>query len=54
LKKLRKKSTEANKELDNLVGTRTRMMMSKLKKIDELPIGKDDDTPDPLSVLDTK
>lgn len=37
LEKAQKKLTEANKELDSLVGTRTRMMLSKLKKVEELP-----------------
>ena len=37
LEKAQKKITEANKELDALVGTRTRVMMSKLRKVEELP-----------------
>lgn len=37
LEKAQKKINEANKEIDTLVGTRTRMMMSKLKKVEELP-----------------
>lgn len=37
LEKAQKKLNEANKELDNLVGTRTRVMLSKLKKVEELP-----------------
>jgi DNA recombination protein RmuC len=37
LEKAQKKINEANKELDTLVGTRTRIMMSKLKKVEELP-----------------
>ncbi len=37
LEKAQKKLTEANKELDTLVGTRTRMMLSKLKRVEELP-----------------
>jgi DNA recombination protein RmuC len=37
LEKAQKKLNEANKELDTLVGTRTRMMLSKLKKVEELP-----------------
>jgi len=37
LEKAQKKLNEANKELDNLVGTRTRIMLSKLKKVEELP-----------------
>ena len=32
LEKAQKKINEANKEIENLVGTRTRMMQSKLKK----------------------
>ncbi len=37
LEKAQKKITEANKELDTLVGTRTKMMLSKLRKVEELP-----------------
>jgi len=37
LEKARKKLNEADREPDSLVGTRTRMMMSKLKKIEKLP-----------------
>ena len=37
LSKAQKKINEANNEIDNLVGTRTRMMLSKLKKVEELP-----------------
>lgn len=40
LEKAQKKINEANKELDNLVGTRTRIMLSKLKNIEELPAGE--------------
>ncbi len=40
LKKAQDKLNEANKELDALVGTRTRMMLSKLKKVEELPATK--------------
>jgi DNA recombination protein RmuC len=42
LDKAQKKINEANKELDNLVGTRTRLMLSKLKKVEELPISDTD------------
>ena len=42
LDKAQKKINEANKELDNLVGTRTSLMLSKLKKIEELPISETD------------
>jgi len=45
LEKAQKKINEANKELDTLVGTRTRIMMSKLKKVEELPSS---DKPDNL------
>lgn len=37
LEKTQRKLNEANKELDTLVGTRTRMMLSKLKQVEELP-----------------
>lgn len=37
LEKAQKKINEANKELDTLVGTRTRVMLSKLKQVEELP-----------------
>lgn len=37
LDKAQKKLNEANKELDVLVGTRTRIMMSKLKKVEQIP-----------------
>mgnify|MGYP001148778076 FL=1 len=40
LEKAQKKINDANKELDALVGTRTRMMLSKLKKVEELPTSK--------------
>lgn len=43
LEKAQKKINEANKELDNLVGTRTRIMLSKLKKIEELPSSESTD-----------
>jgi DNA recombination protein RmuC len=38
LEKAQKKLSEANKELDTLVGTRTKMLLSKLKKVEELPV----------------
>lgn len=37
LEKAQKKINEANKELDALVSTRTRMMLAKLKNVEELP-----------------
>ena len=44
LEKAQKKITEANNELDTLVGTRTRMMFSKLKGVEELPTSNTDDS----------
>ena len=41
LEKAQKKLNEANKELDTLVGTRTRMLLSKLKKVEKLPERED-------------
>ena len=43
LEKAQKKINEANKELDTLVGTRTKMMLSKLKKVEELPTAESTD-----------
>ncbi len=43
LEKAQKKLNEANKEIDTLVGTRTRMMISKLKNIEGLPQGVSED-----------
>jgi DNA recombination protein RmuC len=40
LEKAQKKINEANKELDNLVGTRSKMMLSKLRKVEELPVSE--------------
>lgn len=37
LEKAQRKLNEANKELDSLVGTRTKMMLSKLKKVETMP-----------------
>ena len=49
LEKAQKKINEANKELDNLVGTSTRLMLSKLRKVEVLPTNESvkliDDTP---------
>jgi DNA recombination protein RmuC len=51
LEKAQKKITEANNELDTLVGTRTRMMFSKLKGVEELPApDKEDSSDDPLKL----
>tara|TARA_B100000989_G_scaffold246737_1_gene193958 strand:- start:930 stop:2240 length:1311 start_codon:yes stop_codon:yes gene_type:complete len=46
LEKAQKKINEANNEIENLVGTRTRMMQSKLKNVEQLGINtstKDDE-----------
>lgn len=45
LDKARKKISEADKELDSLVGTRTKMIMSKLKKIEKLPAADEPQLP---------
>jgi len=39
LEKAQKKINEANNEIENLVGTRTRMMQSKLKNVEQLEVG---------------
>ncbi len=39
LEKAQKKINEANSEIENLVGTRTRMMQSKLKNVEQLEVG---------------
>ncbi len=54
LEKAQKKITEANKELDTLVGTRTRMMMSKLRKVEELPSAALENEVDLLEDLNEK
>ncbi len=41
LEKAQKKINEANNEIENLVGTRTRMMQSKLKNVEQLEVSKD-------------
>jgi len=46
LAKARKKIGEADKELDTLVGTRTKMMLSKLNKIEKLPAIENPSLPD--------
>ena len=46
LEKAQKKINEANKEIENLVGTRTRMMQSKLENVEQLEVPKtEEDTP---------
>jgi DNA recombination protein RmuC len=42
LEKAQKKINEANAELDTLVGTRPRVMMSKLRKVETLPGAEND------------
>ena len=41
LEKAQKKINEANDEIENLVGTRTRIMQSKLKNVEQLEVDKD-------------
>ncbi|MCC6817718.1 MAG: DNA recombination protein RmuC [Bacteroidia bacterium] len=43
LSKAQKKLNEANAEIDTLVGTRTKMMLSKLKQVEALPTDESDD-----------
>jgi DNA recombination protein RmuC len=38
LEKAQKKLNEANNEIENLVGTRTRIMQSKLKNVEQLEL----------------
>jgi len=47
LEKAQKKINEANNEIENLVGTRTRMMQSKLRNVEQLELnaGSQEDTP---------
>ena len=42
LEKAQKKINEANNEIENLVGTRTRMMQSKLKNVEQMELPADD------------
>lgn len=44
LEKAQKKINEANKEIETLVGTRTRMMQSKLKNVEQLEVSKTDES----------
>jgi len=46
LEKAQKKITEANNQLDQLVGTRTRAMLRNLKGVEELPSPEEDPTLD--------
>lgn len=48
LEKAQRKLNEANKEIDTLVGTRTKMMLSKLKKVEALPEAETTELPDAL------
>ena len=56
LDKARKKIGEADSELEKLVTTRTNQLMSKLRKVEELPAAESskllDGTVEPLDLLD--
>jgi DNA recombination protein RmuC len=52
LAKARKKIGEADKELDSLVGTRTKVMLSKLSKIEKLPAIESPNVPDTITGSD--
>jgi len=47
LEKAQKKINEANNEIENLVGTRTRMMQSKLKNVEQLGFNKKNNEDEP-------
>ena len=51
LEKAQKKLNEANSEIENLVGTRTRIMQSKLKNVEQLEVGTDAND-EPPTLLD--
>ena len=51
LEKAQKKINEANNEIENLVGTRTRMMQSKLKNVESLEVNSSTNEDEP-SLLD--
>ena len=51
LEKAQKKLNEANSEIENLVGTRTRIMQSKLKNVEQLEVGTDSND-EPPTLLD--
>lgn len=53
LEKAQKKINEANNEIENLVGTRTRMMQSKLRNVEQLELNSDSQE-DPPPLLDYK
>ena len=48
LEKAQKKINEANNEIENLVGTRTRMMQSKLRNVEQLELNADSEDTPPL------
>jgi DNA recombination protein RmuC len=51
LEKAQKKINEANNEIENLVGTRTRMMQSKLKNVEQLEVSStNENEPSPLDL----
>ena len=55
LEKAQKKINEANNEIENLVGTRTRIMQSKLKNVEQLELGPESkDEPPSLLNLNPK
>lgn len=51
LEKAQKKINEADQEINKLVTTRTRMMLSKLRKVEQIDAPKPDDTPPQDRVL---
>jgi DNA recombination protein RmuC len=51
LEKAQKKINEADQEINKLVTTRTRMMLSKLRKVEQIDAPKPDDTPPQERVL---
>ena len=51
LEKAQKKINEADQEINKLVTTRTRMMLSKLRKVEQIDAPKPDDTPQQDRVL---
>jgi DNA recombination protein RmuC len=54
LEKAQKKINEANNEIENLVGTRTRMMQSKLKNVEQLEVSSTNENESSLLDLSPK
>ena len=54
LEKAQKKINEANNEIENLVGTRTRMMQSKLKNVEQLEVSSTNENEPSLLDLSPK